>query len=233
MANDVKKILVVDDEHKIVDLVKVYLDKAGFRVLTAADGEAALAAFRSERPHLVILDLNLPKIDGLDVCRGLRRESDVPIIMLTARDEEMDRLIGLELGADDYVTKPFSPRELVARVKAVLRRAAPDSGRDGEIVAGDLAIDPARYEVRRGTSVLDLTATEFKLLYALASSPGRVFSRLQLLDRVQGDAFEGYERTIDAHIKNLRQKIEPEPQKPRYILTVFGVGYKFQDRRNA
>lgn len=233
MANDVKKILVVDDEHKIVDLVKVYLDKAGFRVLTAADGEAALAAFRSERPHLVILDLNLPKIDGLDVCRGLRRESDVPIIMLTARDEEMDRLIGLELGADDYVTKPFSPRELVARVKAVLRRAAPDSGRDGEIVAGDLAIDPARYEVRRGTSVLDLTATEFKLLYALASSPGRVFSRLQLLDRVQGDAFEGYERTIDAHIKNLRQKIEPEPQKPRYILTVFGVGYKFQDRRDA
>lgn len=233
MAGDIKRILVVDDEHKIVDLVKLYLEKAGYRVLTEGNGESALHTFRDERPHLVILDLNLPKVDGLEVCRTIRRESDTPIIMLTARDEEADRLIGLEIGADDYVTKPFSPRELVARVRAVLRRMTPDTTYEGEISIGDLVIDPNRYEVRRGDSDIELTPTEFKILQTLARSPGRVFSRLQLLERVQGDAFEGYERTIDAHIKNLRQKIEPEPQKPRYILTVFGIGYKFQDKRNA
>ncbi|MBI2953844.1 MAG: response regulator transcription factor [Chloroflexi bacterium] len=229
-----KKILVVDDERKIIDLVRAYLEKAGFRVLAEGDGEAALATFRQEKPNLVILDLNLPRIDGLDVCRALRRDSDIPVIMLTARDEETDRLIGLELGADDYVTKPFSPRELVARVKAVLRRTASSSdGDDKIIVVEDLVINPARYEVRRRDSLVPLTPTEFKILHALAANPGRVFSRLQLLDRVQGDAFEGYERTIDAHIKNLRQKIEPDPQKASYIITVFGVGYRFRDERDG
>ncbi len=228
-----KKILVVDDERKIVDLVKLYLEKSGFSVVTAGDGAAALEAFRREKPHLVVLDLNLPEIDGLDVCRGLRRESNVPIIMLTARDEETDRLIGLELGADDYVAKPFSPRELAARVRAVLRRGVSETVAEGEIVAGDLTIDPPRFKVFRGGVPIELTPTEFKILHFLAQHPGQVFSRLQLLDRVQGDAFEGYERTIDAHIKNLRQKIEPEPQKPRYVLTVFGVGYKFQDKSYA
>ncbi len=231
--SDIKKILVVDDEHKIVELVKLYLEKAGYKALTEDNGESAVATFRREKPHLVVLDLNLPKIDGLDVCRILRRESDVPIIMLTARDEETDRLIGLELGADDYVTKPFSPRELVARVRAVLRRTAQEPAYDGEILVGDLLIDPVRYEVRRADAVIELTPTEFKIIHTLARNPGRVFTRLQLLERVQGDAFEGYERTIDAHIKNLRQKIEQEPQKPQYILTVFGIGYKFQDRRDA
>ncbi len=225
-----KKILVVDDEKKIVDLVKLYLEKGGFRVFTAGDGLVALELFRKEKPSLVILDLNLPSMDGLDVCRALRKESEVPIIMLTARDEETDRLIGLELGADDYVAKPFSPRELVARVRAVLRRTGGGTTGDEEISIGDIVVDGVRFEARRQGEHLDLTPTEFKLLQVMAREPGRVFTRLQLLDKVQGDAFEGYERTVDAHIKNLRQKVEPNPQKPQYVLTVFGIGYKFRDR---
>ena len=221
-------ILVVDDEPKIVKTVRAYLESGGYRVVTAGDGRAALTLFRHEKPGLVILDLGLPALDGLDVARTLRRESNIPIIMLTARVEEADRLVGLELGADDYVTKPFSPRELVARVRAVLRRAGPD--RDVStppIVAGDLTVDLERRLVTMAGRAVDLTPTEFDLLVVMASYPGRVFSRMELLDRVQGYAFEGYERTVDAHVKNLRQKIEPDPKQPRYLLTVFGVGYRF------
>jgi DNA-binding response OmpR family regulator len=221
-------ILVVDDEPKIVKTVRAYLENAGHRVVTAADGQAALTVYRHERPGLVILDLGLPGIDGLDVARVLRRESNVPIIMLTARVDEADRLVGLELGADDYVLKPFSPRELVARVRAVLRRAGPEREVAAPpIAAGDLSIDQERRLVTVGSRAVELTPTEFDLLVVLASHPGRVFSRTELLDRVQGYAFEGYERTVDAHIKNLRQKIEPDPKQPRYLLTVFGVGYRF------
>ncbi len=227
-----KKVLVVDDEAKIVELVKLYLEKSGFEVAVASDGPGALEAFRKEKPALVILDLNLPELDGLDVCRAIRRDSQVPIIMLSARDDDSDKLVGLELGADDYVTKPFSPRELVARVRAVLRRSGGALAPSPTIVVGDLMIDNARFEARKGDLLLELTPTEFKLLQVLAETPGRVHTRLHLLDRVQGDAFDGYERTIDAHIKNLRQKIEDNPQKPRYIITVFGVGYKFQDTPN-
>jgi two-component system alkaline phosphatase synthesis response regulator PhoP len=221
-------VLVVDDEQKIVKTVRAYLEKAGYRVVTAGDGQTALTVFRHEKPGLVILDLGLPGLDGLDVARSLRRDGNVPIIMLTARVEETDRLVGLELGADDYVTKPFSPRELVARVRAVLRRA----GREREpaaqpITAGDVAIDVERRAVTVAGRAVELTATEFDLLVVLVSHPGRVFTRMELLDRVQGYAFEGYERTVDAHVKNLRQKIEPDPKQPRYLLTVFGVGYRF------
>ena len=222
-------ILVVDDEAKIVKTVRAYLENAGFRVTTAGDGQAALTAFRHERPALVVLDLGLPGIDGLDVARTLRQESSVPIIMLTARVEETDRLIGLELGADDYVTKPFSPRELVARVRAVLRRAGGEWEQSPPpVVAGDIAIDLERRQVTVAGRPADLTPTEFELLALLARHPGRVFTRLELLDRVQGYSFEGYERTVDAHVKNLRLKIEPDPKRPRYIVTVFGVGYKLE-----
>jgi DNA-binding response OmpR family regulator len=226
-----KKILVVDDEPRIVDVVQAYLERNGYRVLTAADGKTALNLARRERPALVILDLMLPEMDGLEVCRTLRQESNVPVIMLTARTEETDKLIGLELGADDYVTKPFSPRELVARVRAVLRRAV-TTGEAAEIstlVHGDLVIDPTRHTVTRAGQPIALTPTEFALLLALAQSPGRVFSRLQLMDRALGESYEGYERTLDAHIKNLRRKLEPDPAHPRYVQTVFGVGYKFAE----
>ncbi len=222
-------ILVVDDEAKIVKTVRAYLENAGFRVATAGDGQAALTAFRHERPALVVLDLGLPGIDGLDVARTLRQDSSVPIIMLTARVEETDRLIGLELGADDYVTKPFSPRELVARVRAVLRRAGGEREQaPPPVVAGDIAIDIERRQVTVAGRPADLTPTEFELLTLLARHPGRVFTRIELLDRVQGYSFEGYERTVDAHVKNLRLKIEPDPKRPRYVLTVFGVGYKLE-----
>jgi DNA-binding response OmpR family regulator len=221
-------ILVVDDEPKILKTVRAYLENAGFRVATAEDGQRALTVFRHERPALVILDLGLPAIDGLDVARALRRESDVPIIMLTARVDEADKLVGLEMGADDYVTKPFSPRELVARVRAVLRRMDPArEAAPPPIVAGEVTIDLERRQVVVGGQDVDLTATEFDLLVVLARHLGRVFTRMELLDRVQGYAFEGYERTVDAHVKNLRQKIEPDPRQPRYVLTVYGVGYKF------
>jgi DNA-binding response OmpR family regulator len=227
-----ERILVVDDEARIVGIVRAYLEKEGFRVLTAGDGREALATARREKPDLIILDLMLPEMSGWDVCRELRRESATPVIMLTARDDDTDKIVGLELGADDYLTKPFNPKELVARVRAVLRRAHP-SPQATALVAGDLVIDEARHEVRRGEAALSLTPTEFGLLAALAASPGRVFTRLQLLERVQGEAFEGYERAIDSHIKNLRQKVEPDPRRPRYVLTVFGVGYKFAERIDA
>jgi DNA-binding response OmpR family regulator len=221
-------ILVVDDEPKIVKTVGAYLEKAGYRVVTADNGQMALTVFRHEKPALVVLDLGLPAMDGLDVARALRRDSNVPIIMLTARVEEADRLIGLELGADDYVTKPFSPRELVARVRAVLRRAGAEREQaPAPIAAGDVHIDLERRLVTVEGQPVDLTPTEFDLLLVLARHPGRVFTRLELLDRVQGYAFEGYERTVDAHVKNLRQKIEPDPKQPSYVLTVYGVGYKF------
>lgn len=224
-------ILVVDDEPKIVKTVRAYLENAGFRVATADEGQMALTVFRHEKPALVILDLGLPKLDGLDVARTLRRESNVPIIMLTARVDEADKLIGLELGADDYVAKPFSPRELVARVRAVLRRAGGERElAPPPIAAGDVQIDLERRRVTVGSQAVELTPTQFDLLAVLARHPGRVFTRLELLDRVQGYAFEGYERTVDAHIKNLRQKIEPDPKKPRYLLTVYGVGYKFSEQ---
>lgn len=222
-------ILVAEDEPKIVEVLRLYLERDGYQVEAATDGAAALQAFRRKMPDLVLLDLNLPELDGLEVCRQIRRGSSTPIIMLTARDEEADKLIGLELGADDYVTKPFKPREVVARIRAVLRRAAPSQPSDEVLRAGDIVLDPARHEVRRGGEALDLTPTEFRLLEALMRSPGRAYSRLQLLDLVQGEAFEGYERTIDAHVKNLRQKIEPDPSRPSRILTVYGVGYKFAE----
>ena len=221
-------VLVVDDEKKIVRLVSDYLQAAGFRVATAHDGKMAMAQFRYERPDLIVLDLNMPGMDGLDVARAIRRERNTPIIMLTARVEEMDRIIGLELGADDYVTKPFSPRELVSRVRAVLRRAnSGDTPTSSVIRAGDLVIDPEKRTFTLGGASIDLTTTEFDLLVVLARTPGRVFSRMELLDRVQGTSFEGYERTIDVHIKNLRKKIEADPRNPRYILTVYGAGYRF------
>jgi DNA-binding response OmpR family regulator len=222
------KILVVDDELKIARLVRDYLTEAGFDVVVAGSGPAALAAARSDRPDLVVLDLGLPGMDGYDVTRAIRRHSAIPIIMLTARSEETDRIVGLELGADDYVVKPFSPRELVARVKAVLRRTTGETARE-IIRASDLVIDLAHHTVERGGIRIDLTSSEFELLKALAAQPGRVFTRGQLLDLMRGAAFESYERSIDAHIKNLRRKLEPDPHRPFYILTVYGVGYRFTD----
>jgi DNA-binding response OmpR family regulator len=228
-----KKILVVDDEPKIIKVVKVYLEQAGFRVVTAGDGQMALTVFRHEKPDLVVLDLMLPGIDGLDVCRIMRRESNVPVIMLTARAEEADRLIGLELGADDYVVKPFSPREVVARIRAVLRRVEGEVSLSEVIHVGGLVIDLAQHTVEVAGRLVELTPTEFDLLTVLARHPSRAFTRLQLLDQVQGDAYEGYERTVDAHVKNLRAKIEPDPKHPRYIVTVYGVGYKLEEMPDA
>jgi two-component system, OmpR family, alkaline phosphatase synthesis response regulator PhoP len=222
-------ILIVDDEPKIVKLARDYLEQGGFQVLTALDGTAALSTARTERPDLIVLDLMLPGMDGLDVCRALRRESDVPIIMLTARSEEADRLIGLELGADDYVTKPFSPRELVARVRALLRRAQGTVYTPGIIRAGDLEIDVEGHRVSQAGEPLHLTRFEFALLEILAQHPGQAFSRAQLLDKLHGVAAVGYDRSVDAHIKNLRRKIETDPAKPQYIQTVYGIGYRFND----
>jgi len=228
------KILIVDDELKIIRTVRAYLERAGFAVVTASDGPTALATFRHERPGLVVLDLGLPGTDGLDVTRSLRRESDVPIIMLTARVEEADKLVGLELGADDYLTKPFSPRELVARVRAVLRRAGGKTeGARATLTVGDLSIDPACRLVQAGEQSVELTPTEFDLLWTLAQSPGRVFTRLELLDKVQGYSYEGYERTIDVHIKNLRRKLDGALKAPCPIRTVYGVGYKFGEGRDG
>ena len=221
-------ILVVDDEPKITQLVRDYLERAGFAVAIASDGREALMRARTEHPDLVVLDLGLPGLDGLDVTRQLRRDADVPIIMLTARDDETDKLVGLELGADDYVTKPFSPRELVARVRAVLRRRD-RAGADDLLRVGDLLLDTPRMRLEVAGQVVELTATEFTLLAAMARQPGRVFTRAQLLDVVHGVAFESYERAIDAHVKNLRRKIEPVPHDPRYLLTVYGVGYRLAD----
>jgi DNA-binding response OmpR family regulator len=226
-----KTILVVDDEQKIVQLARDYLEHAGFSVLAAHDAQSALASVRSAKPDLVILDLGLPDLDGLDVTRALRKDSNVPIIMLTARGEETDKLVGLELGADDYITKPFSPKELVARARAVLRRSdASRANADAEIIrAADLMLDVPRMRATMSDRPIDLTPTEFQLLATLARQPGRIFTRAQLLDAIHGVAFESYERAIDAHIKNIRRKIEPNPREPRYLLMVYGVGYKFAD----
>jgi len=225
-----KKILVVDDEPKIVQLAQDYLTHAGFEVSAAYDGRSALAAIHADKPDLVVLDLGLPDLDGLDVTRALRRDSNVPIIMLTARAEETDKLVGLEIGADDYITKPFSPKELVARARALFRRV--DNLAEGQetIHAAGLTLDLARMSVLIGEDQVEVTPTEFQLLAALARQPGRIFTRAQLLDALHGVAFESYERAIDAHIKNIRRKIEPDPREPRYILTVYGVGYKFAER---
>jgi DNA-binding response OmpR family regulator len=221
-----QKILVVDDEAKIVRLVRSYLEQAGYTVVEANDGQTALIQARREKPDLVVLDLGLPGIDGIEVTRILRRERETPIIMLTARVEDTDRIVGLELGADDYVTKPFNPRELLARVRAVLRRTGGGTAAPEMLRAGDLVLDAAGHQATQDGRPLDLTPTEFDLLAVLMQSPGRAFTRLELLERVQGNAYEGYERTIDAHVKNLRAKLGDDPRHPRYVQTVFGVGYK-------
>jgi two-component system, OmpR family, alkaline phosphatase synthesis response regulator PhoP len=224
-----KTILVVDDEPKIVQIARDYLERAGFGVVAAGDGRSVLPMVRSAKPDLIVLDLALPGMDGLDVTRALRKESEIPIIMLTARDDEADRLVGLELGADDYIVKPFSPKELVARVRAVLRRW--DGARAGtEVVrAGDLVLDVPRMQATIGDRALSLTPTEFQVLAVMARQPGRIFTRGQLLEAVHGIAVESYERAIDSHIKNIRRKLEPDPRHPRYILAVHGIGYKFTD----
>ncbi len=222
-----KTVLVVDDEPKIATLARDVLEHAGFGVVVAGDGEGALRLAATRRPDLVVLDLGLPGVDGLDVIREIRRESPLPIVVLSARDDEVDKLLGLELGADDYVTKPFSPRELVARVRAVLRRSDAAAVTPSTVLAvGDLRLDPARRRVTVGGRPVDLTPTEFALLETMLRLPGRIFTRSQLLDAVHGVSDEAYERAIDSHVKNLRRKIEPEPRAPRYVETVYGVGYR-------
>jgi DNA-binding response OmpR family regulator len=222
-------VLVVDDEPQIATIARDYLTRAGFSVAVAADGATGLELTRRTQPDLVVLDLGLPRLDGFEVARALRRESDVPIIMLTARVDETDRLHGFEVGADDYITKPFSPRELVARVTSVLRRARYSPERTSRFDVADLSIDAAKMRVERNGTLIDLTTTEFQLLASLAGHPGRVFTRAQLLDAVRGTEIESFERAIDAHVKNVRRKLERDPHRPRYVLTVYGIGYKFAD----
>ena len=222
-------VLVVDDERQIATIARDYLTRAGFGVTVASDGASGLEMARQKRPDLVVLDLGLPRLDGLEVARALRRESDVPIIMLTARVDERDRLQGFEIGADDYITKPFSPRELVARVSSVLRRARYDPERTTRFDVADLSFDAAKMRVERKGAAIELTATEFQILVALARHPGRVFTRAQLLDAVRGTEVEAFERAIDAHVKNIRRKLERDPHRPRYVLTVYGIGYKFTE----
>lgn len=223
-----KTILVVDDEPEIVRLARSYLEQDGYRVVAAYNGEEALYTARHEKPDLVVLDILMPKMDGLEFTRRVRREQDVPIIMLTARAEETDRIVGLEMGADDYVTKPFSPREVVARVRAVLRRAQPADKKEPPPVlrVGPITLDRSTHAVTVDDELVDLTPTEFDVLEVFMGQPGRVYSRAEILEAVQGVAFEAYERTVDAHIKNLRQKIEPDASNPNYILTVRGAGYR-------
>ncbi len=220
-------VLIIEDEPQLVKVLRDYLLKAGFQVETAYRGDTGLSLWEHKRPDLVLLDLNLPGMDGLDVAREIRRKADTPIIMLTARVDETDQLIGLELGADDYITKPFSPRVVVSKVRAVLRRSGAAAPPNRVLRALDLEIDLGAHQVTRAGQAIDLTPTEFALLAAMAAQPGRAFSRLQLLEETQGMAYQGYERTIDSHIKNLRAKLEPDPKNPRYIQTVFGVGYRF------
>jgi two-component system OmpR family response regulator len=222
-----KRILIVDDEEMIVRTVKAYLDQEGFKTYTASDGEEALRAFEEKGPDLIVLDLMLPRMSGIEVTKKIRATSTVPIIMLTAKAAEADRVVGLELGGDDYVVKPFSPRELVARVRAVLRRIDGEAGMAERISTGDLEIDLKTREVKVDGKEVELTPTEFDLLAFLARHPGQVFTRLQLLREVQGYTYDAFARTIDTHVKNLRRKIEKDPKDPRYILTVHGVGYRF------
>ena len=223
------EILVVDDEQKIIQITSDYLEAAGYAVLAADDGISALRVVDESQPDLIILDLGLPGMDGLDVCRELRKISDLPIIILTARGEESDKLVGLELGADDYITKPFSPKELVARVRAVLRRMEKSTSDEEIFRVGKVWFDVLKMRLTIDDTAIELTPTEFELLLTLARQPGRIFTRSQLLDAIHGVAFESYERAIDAHIKNIRRKIEPDPRQPKYVLTVYGVGYKFND----
>lgn len=227
-----RKILVVDDNPKIVEVLEAYLVKEGFEVATAADGDAALAAVAKNRPDLALLDVMLPGVDGIELTKRFQRDYELPVILVTARTDEIDRLIGLEVGADDYVSKPFSPREVVARVKAVLRRSERGAGAEAGTVIdfGELRIDGPSRAVTLDGEPVTLTRTEFDILATLASHPGRVYSRMQLMEAAQGDAFEGYERTIDAHVKNLRRKLGDEPRSPRWIQTVIGVGYKLEHR---
>ena len=224
-------VLVVDDEPAIVEIVRDYLADAGYRVSTARSGAEALRQVRSILPDLIVLDLGLPELDGLDVARTIRQSSRVPIIMLTARSDEADRIVGLELGADDYLVKPFSPRELLARVRAVLRRsgAAAESDDDRPLVVGELTVDPPRRLVTIGGRAVDMTATEFDLLAHMAAAPGRVFTRRQLMETIHGAAVDAGERAIDAHVKNLRRKIEADPHRPQRLITVHGVGYRLAD----
>lgn len=224
---------MVDDEKKIVDIVKAYLERERYQVIVAYDGEEALDMAREQQPALLVLDLMLPGISGWDVCRILRKESDIPIIMLTARDEVTDKIVGLELGADDYVTKPFDPKELVSRVKSVLRRSQGSAIYSTVLKVGELSIDVEKRLALIAGEAVELTSTEFDLLKIMAQHPGRVYSRMKLLDEIQGDSYEGYERTIDSHIKNLRKKIEPDPNQPGHIVTVYGVGYKLQENSGA
>ncbi len=224
-----QRVLIVDDERKLVQGLAAYFRQAGFETLAAYDGRAALDSARRDQPDLILLDLMLPELDGIEVCRQLRRTSAVPIIMLTARVDEADMLIGLEIGADDYITKPFSPREVVARARAVLRRTMGAMQPAAVLRGGDVQIDLDRRSVLVGGQAVELTPTEFDLLAALLRHAGRPLSRAQLLDATQGDEYAGFERTIDAHIKNLRRKIETDPANPRMIVTVFGVGYKFAE----
>ena len=223
------EILVVDDEQKIIQITSDYLEAAGYAVLAADDGISALRIVDESQPDLIILDLGLPGMDGLDVCRELRKKSDLPIIILTARGEESDKLVGLELGADDYITKPFSPKELVARVRALLRRMEKSTSDEEIFRVGKVWFDVLKMRLTIDDTAIELTPTEFELLLTLARQPGRIFTRSQLLDAIHGVAFESYERAIDAHIKNIRRKIEPDPRQPKYVLTVYGVGYKFND----
>jgi DNA-binding response OmpR family regulator len=225
-----KKILVVDDEKKIVEIIRAYLEREGYQVIAAFDGKSALDMFRKQIPDLIILDLMLPEISGLDVCRTIRKDSQVPIIMLTAKDEVTDKIIGLEMGADDYVTKPFDAKELISRIRAIFRRTGDKEESKVIIKIADLEIDTQKRQISRGSEKFELTPIEFDLFRAMAENPGRVYSRMQLLDKVQGDAYEGYERTIDSHIKNLRKKIEIDPEHPQYIITVHGVGYKIEEK---
>ena len=224
-----KTVLVVDDEPGIIEIARDYLEHAGFGVITATDGPSALTAIRVRKPDVLVLDLGLPGMDGLDVARAVRHDSSLPIIMLTARDDELDRVLGLEIGADDYVTKPFSPRELVARIRAILRRVDRQQEPSDRIEVGEMSIDVSRMRVAVGDRTVELTPTEFQLLVTLARQPGRIFTRSQLLDSIHGLAFESYERAIDAHVKNLRRKLEDDPGRPRYVLTVYGVGYRFAE----
>lgn len=227
-----KKILVVDDEKKIHDMITDYLDSLGYVTLTASDGKEALEMFRRDEPDLVVLDIMMPGIDGIDVTRRIRSESEIPIILVTAKSRESDKLIGLDTGADDYITKPFSLKELEARIRTVLRRVGgPGSGTDRHepIAQRDIELDPEKMLVKRGGNPVDLTTAQFKILETLMRSPGRVFSRMDLLKSFQETAFEGYERTVDVHIKNIRKALEPDPARPMYILTVWGVGYKFAE----
>ncbi|HKE30757.1 MAG TPA: response regulator transcription factor [Candidatus Angelobacter sp.] len=224
-----KEILVVEDESRIAHIVRDYLERAGYRVVIAGNGADALAMARSRRPDLIVLDLGLPRMDGLEVTKALRKQSNVPIIMLTARVDESDKLVGLELGADDYVTKPFSPKELVARVRAVFRRINPQPDPSTVIRAGEVELDRLRMQVTVQNRRIEVTPTEFELLATLARQPGRVFTRGQLLDAIRGLEAESFDRAVDVHVKNLRRKLEADPRNPRYVLTVYGVGYKFAE----